>query len=307
MLPYLSPLRYPGGKGALAPYLGRLIAWQHRRPSIYVEPFAGGAGAALRLLFDEYVDRIVLNDVDSSLGAFWRAVTQESERFARRIETCMLDIGEWHRQREVWLKRPTDDFELGFATFYLNRTNRSGILSARPIGGLKQLGNWRLDVRFNREDLAARVRLIGRYRNRITVSQQDALTFLEDFGVDRTDCFYYLDPPYLSQGDLYLDNLSWRDHVSLAHLVSSEDAQSAAWLVTYDQDPRVAAELYPRMRIAEIRLAHTAANQHVGSEYAIFSPDLNVASLDGLGSGLATFINGPRNAAASTRPRPTAS
>uniref|UniRef100_UPI00404B41F4 DNA adenine methylase n=1 Tax=Brachybacterium sp. GPGPB12 TaxID=3023517 RepID=UPI00404B41F4 len=66
---YLSPLRYPGGKARLAPYLARLITAQDPEPRQYAEPFAGGAGAALHLLHDGVVDRIHLNDLNPGIAS----------------------------------------------------------------------------------------------------------------------------------------------------------------------------------------------------------------------------------------------
>ena len=50
-----SPLRYPGGKSILSPLLGNFIEINNLLDGIYIEPYAGGAGAALKLLFSEYV------------------------------------------------------------------------------------------------------------------------------------------------------------------------------------------------------------------------------------------------------------
>ena len=55
-----SPLRYPGGKQILARVLAHLIQINGREGGIYAEPYAGGAGAALSLLFGEHVERLML-------------------------------------------------------------------------------------------------------------------------------------------------------------------------------------------------------------------------------------------------------
>jgi DNA adenine methylase len=138
---YLSPLRYPGGKGALAPFLGQLITLQPKRATIYVEPFAGGAGAALRLLYDEYIEQVVLNDLDPGVAALWRSVFWRTEDLVQRILRCRVTVSAWRRHRRIYTNSAEqDDFDLGFATLFLNRTNRSGILGARPIGGWTRQG-----------------------------------------------------------------------------------------------------------------------------------------------------------------------
>lgn len=279
---YLSPLRYPGGKGALAQFLGRLIISQPMRPSTYVEPFAGGAGAALRLLYDEYVERIVLNDLDPGVAALWRSVFCRPAELERRILRCRVTIPEWRRQRAIYThSEGQDDLDLGFATLFLNRTNRSGILSARPIGGLRQTGPWKIDARFDKRTLVDRIRMLARYRNRVSILQEDAVGMIGGFLTVKSKAFTYVDPPYLRQGsELYLDTMKWPDHRQLARVLQRSRGQ---WLVTYDQDERVLRELYPGRRCAAFDIAHTAATQHIGSEYAVFADHVKLTGLEGLG------------------------
>lgn len=282
----ISPLRYPGGKGNLSPFLGRLLGAQPTRCSVYVEPFAGGAGAALRLLLDEYVDEVVLNDLDRGIASFWRCVFKETENMARLVETATVTVDEWHKHREIYSARSSskDDLTLAFATFFLNRTNRSGILNARPIGGLAQTGAWKIDARFNKTGLAGRIRALGSYRNRVTVSEEDGVEVVTRY-LDKTT-FIYADPPYLVRGsDLYLDTLTWSDHQLLARRLSGSRGR---WMVTYDHDPRVVS-LYPDQRLAAFSIAHTAAKPHVGQELAVFADNLRVDDLAGLGKN-ASFL-----------------
>ena len=276
---FVSPLRYPGGKGVLAPFLGQLILSQQPPPQIYVEPFAGGAGAAVRLLVDEYVERIILNDLDAGISAFWRAVFHRTEEFARRIESCRVTIPAWRRHRRVYERGSDDDLELGFSTFFLNRTNRSGIVRARPIGGMEQSGQWKIDARFNRKELAARVRRLGEYRNRVTVCEIDGVDFLRNHLGDPS-VFAYIDPPYIEKArGLYLDTLAWTDHERLAEVLREAEGR---WLLTYDHDERVADDLYVGSRCIGFDIAHTAAHQYVGQEYAVFSDSLRITSFNGL-------------------------
>lgn len=277
----ISPLRYPGGKGALAPYFRRLLAAQATKVETFVEPFAGGGGAALRLLVDGAVEKIVLNDMDPAIAAMWRAIVNDSERFATLIEKAPITIDAWRGYKATHSKRndgSLTDLELGFATFFLNRTNRSGIIDAWPIGGLAQAGVWKLDCRFNRASLAAKVRAIGKSKDRITISQQDGAKLLGTVSDPTT--FIYADPPYLVKGsDLYLNAMTWADHQALAEVFA---ASSAGWLITYDQDPRIRL-LYHGFRTAEFSIGHTAGRPHVGKEFAVFGPGVAVPSLDGLG------------------------
>lgn len=275
----LSPLRYPGGKSRLADYMARLIRAQPTRPREYAEPFAGGAGAALRLLVNEEVRYAHINDMDPGVAAFWRCTFEHTEAFARQIRSAEVTVDQWHKMREIY-DNPAgvDDLRLGFATFFLNRSNRSGILRARPIGGLDQSGTWKIDARFNREDLANRVEYVGAYRNRVLLTEMDARPFLNQLAESPSSILAYVDPPYLVQGErLYLDGLSYDDHRELASLLRRSDLP---WFMTYDADERITEDLYKGLRCASFDISHTAATQHIGSEYAVYSNGLVVPDLD---------------------------
>src|SRR5260370_21263225 len=155
-----SPRRYPGGKQALSRVLAHLIEINDAGGGTYVEPYAGGAGAALSLLIAEHVDRILINDADGRVFAFWQAALNQTERFVNLVQTTRASVREWRRQRDIYLHpRRHSVLRVGFATFYLNRCNRSGIIgNGGPIGGLKHKGPWKIAARFNREYLLRRIR-----------------------------------------------------------------------------------------------------------------------------------------------------
>jgi DNA adenine methylase len=276
---YLSPLRYPGGKDRLASFIAMLMRAQKRPISRYVEPFAGGAGVALRLLHGELVDEVVLNDLDRGIASFWRALFNDTEALTTLMRERQPTIDEWQRQHEIYTAGIGGDVELGFATFFLNRTNRSGIVDARPIGGMSQQGRWGVDARYNIDALVARVERLAGYRQRVTVLEQDGLEVITTVLTDpRT--FIYADPPYLRDGDrLYLNSMSWESHVRLA----GELKTGGQWLLTYDDDERIQRDLYPGLRCAIFDIAHTAAKRHMGREHAVFAPSLVVPTLDALG------------------------
>jgi DNA adenine methylase len=280
---YLSPLRYPGGKGRLAKFVGALLGSQTPRPTRYVEPFAGGAGVGLRLLVDELVDEIVLNDLNSGIAAFWRSVFERPDELLAKLDTCSVTTDEWHVQRAIYLAEPDDDIDLGFAFFFLNRTNRSGIPNGRPIGGYEQTGSWKIDARFDKNALTERIQALSSYSTRVSIRQTDGIDLIERY-LDDPDAIIYADPPYLGKGDrLYLNTLRWDDHLRLAELLRA----GGRWLITYDADPRVTKDLFAGLRCVEFTLSHSAAVQHVGREYAVFAPSLAIPSLEGLGNAAA--------------------
>lgn len=278
---YYSPLRYPGGKLKIAPFLKRIIHDQHDVPKLYAEPYAGGAGAALHLLCSGVVERVSLNDLNYGIAAFWRAVFWDTSALVELIRETPVTLDEWHRQQSAYLCASTPDLMRGFATFYLNRTNRSGILGARPIGGLQQDGDWKLDARFGKTDLISRIEHLSHYRDVVSVSSLDGNEFIKGLAALEDCCFAYIDPPYLKQGEeLYMKSMRWEDHLRLAKLLHTT---SMLWVLTYDTDSRVAEELYPDLPCARFGISHFAAKQHFGDEYLIVPRHVRVASLHGFG------------------------
>ena len=270
-MPFISPLRYPGGKGLLLDFISSVIQNTMSGRTRYVEPFAGGAGVALGLLAREIVEHVTIGDLDPAIGAFWHSVFHRNDEFCERVQQCPVTIDDWHLHWDVINSDEVQDgLELGFAAFFLNRTNRSGILRARPIGGLAQNGDWKLDCRFNKDDLTRRIRALKGYRDRVAVCEGDArdlLGYLKE--TDPELVFIYADPPYLMKSaDLYLDQMSFEAHMSFANRLQS---QFEYWMVSYDQDRRVSAELFPIQDVIEFSIRHSASRSHIGAEVAVFS------------------------------------
>lgn len=206
----LFSITISGGKGKLAPLMKHLIETTGHVGGTYIEPFAGGAGIALELLEDDVVNQIVINDLDKGIYSFWRALLTETDRFIEEINNVPLSIDEWNRQRAIMLnadRRYT--FELGFATFYMNRTNRSGIIKGGVIGGLEQNGNWKLDARFNKDNLIKRISKIVERKDGIHIYNKDVSSLVKNYLPKYEDnAFVYFDPPYFGKGkQLYLNFL----------------------------------------------------------------------------------------------------
>lgn len=267
-----SPLRYPGGKQAIAPLLARIIKLNGLEGQRYAEPYAGGAGAALSLLYAGYVRSLHLNDADPAVAAMWRSIMDATEKFVDRIVSVPLSVAQWRNQRAIYLAADCSAaFELGFATFYLNRVNRSGIIkNAGPIGGLRQEGTWKIDARFNRVELSKRVRRVASYRRKISIGNLDALMFLDS--IQSAKCFVYLDPPYFHKGKgLYLNHYSPGDHYALSVFLSN--ALPFKWLMSYDDTPEIRG-LYKDFRKTKFSLAYSARDHKVGSELLISNRDI---------------------------------
>jgi len=229
----LSPLRYPGGKAALAGFFADIINTLGINDARYIEPYAGGVGAGIALLRERIVQHLVINDIDPAVYAFWKAVVDNNEEFVDLVARTPLTIDEWQRQREVYRAQDEGDaLRLGFAFFFLNRTNRSGILNAGVIGGRNQKGKYKIDARFNRRTLIERLTAIGCLADRISVSDLDGRTVIQKYAHDERS-FMYIDPPYVQAGSqLYLNAFDGRDHKALSTIVNS--IEKAHWLMTYD-------------------------------------------------------------------------
>lgn len=270
----VSPLRYPGGKGMLYSRLLQIIRENNLNSSTYIEPYAGGAGAALSLLISGHVENIVINDLDPAIYSFWRSVTEDSKEFSDLIRNATLSIDEWEKQRYIYDNPSKHDYiQLGYATFYLNRTNRSGIITGGPIGGKYQLGNYKIDARFNRESLLERIRLIGLYSKRITVTNMNGVEVICKYSTGENS-FIYADPPYFEKaGSLYLNSFKKYDHEELASCLNS--LKNSLWLLTYDNVPDV-YRLYSNRKKILYSLNYSAHRVVKASEIMVFSDELNI-------------------------------
>lgn len=267
-----TPLRYPGGKRRLSSVVTNLLEANNFKDIHYVEPYAGGAGLALGLLFEEYATAIHINDLSRSVYAFWHSVLNGADEMCERIDKAEITIKEWRKQREVYRARATENLnDLGFATLFLNRTNRSGILGGGVIGGLKQTGDWKVDVRFNKKDIISRIQKIKRHRDRVILTNLDALDFIKNVLPKIPNSFTFFDPPYIQPTrPLYLNNYEITDHHRLAEAISQ---LKQPWIVTYD-GIAVFHKLYSSFRRIVYSLHFTTHEHHIGQEVMYLSHDL---------------------------------
>jgi DNA adenine methylase len=266
-----TPLRYPGGKSQLTPVVIDILSGNNMLYGEYAEPFAGGAGVAMTLLLNDYVSAIYLNDVDPAIYSFWYSVLNHTEDLCHLIQSADVTIAEWHRQRFIFQTTGAKPhLQLGFATLFLNRTNRSGILKAGVIGGLDQTGNFKLDCRFNKADLTRKIRRIGAYRDQIFLSCLDALNFIKTvLPTSAKQTLVNLDPPYFGKGpELYTNFYSAKDHALLAKAVVGLKRR---WIVTYDDTPEIRS-LYSDYPMYSSSLNYSAQVKRVGIELLVADP-----------------------------------
>lgn len=269
-----SPLRYPGGKGKITKFVHDLFRINGLCDGIYVEPYAGGASVALSLLFNEYAKRIIINDKDLSLYAFWHSVLNDTENLCKKIFDCSIDVPNWDLQHSIQKDKTNHDLlTLGFSTFYLNRCNRSGIIMAGIIGGRKQEGNWKIDARFNKTDLIKRIEKIATYKERIELYNKDAIQLIETISKGpKQNLLYYLDPPYYVKGQvLYMNHYQTQDHIDIYNLIDSLD--DAKWIVSYDNIQFI-RDLYGKYSQVYYKLNYSASKSSKGEEVIIHSDNI---------------------------------
>lgn len=274
---HFSPLRYPGGKGRLSPFVQRIFEDNNLLDGHYVEPYAGGAAVGLSLLMLEYASHIHINDISKPVYLFWKAVLDDTDALCKRIRDTRVTVSEWKRQRSIL--RNFQDYSrisVAFSMFFLNRTNRSGIVhGGGMIGGHKQTGEWKLDARYNKQELIRRIEAIAAYSNRIRVSNKDAETFLKNTVPKLpVKTLTFLDPPYFKQGhSLYENHYLPEDHIRLAGEFKRKLRRN--WIISYDNHSQI-RKAYRGCQKLIYSLPYSAARRYEGSEVMFFSPDLAV-------------------------------
>lgn len=279
---FYSPLRYPGGKNRLAKFMALLCEKNEitRTDGHYIEPYAGGASVALHLLLEGYVKEITINDKDRAIYAFWHSILNNSEEFISLIRNTRINIDNWRRMRGVLKNKDTekDLLKLGFATFFLNRTNVSGILNGGPIGNIKQTGKYKLACRFNKTELIKRIQKIAACRHNIHICNLDALSLVDEItNIASASTIFYFDPPYYLKGEsLYLNAYGYDDHKQVSKKIKG--IKNARWVVSYDAEEEI-KKLYRGFTKIEYPLLHTAHIAKIGQEVLFFSGNIFVPEI----------------------------
>lgn len=267
MAHFYSPLRYPGGKNCIFPFMSTLIRDNGLEGCSYAEPFAGGAGLALHLLLEGIVSEIYLNDLDYSIYCLWNSILNETTNFCKWIKSINVNMETWHWAKSIHSNLKTHSvFEIGTATFYLNRTNVSGIITGGPIGGPKQIGKFKIDARFNKEDLIERIQAIAKFKKKIHLFNLDGNEFLKIINRKHRNVLIYIDPPYVNKGaDLYMNYFAESDHRTLFNTITKLKKN---WVVSYDNTDLIVKlyEIYIRVSYA---LSQCTSNR-MGDEILIF-------------------------------------
>lgn len=274
-MPYnYTPLRYPGGKSQLSNYISHILDVNNIKNGTYCEAFCGGAGVAINLLANNKVNHVVLNDLDISIYSIWNAVLQENERFINQINKTRINLEEWNKQHNIYNKLKNSDkysFELAWAAFFLNRTNRSGIIEAGPIGGKLQQSKYKIDCRFNKDSLIKKVNLIHGFSDKIKLYNLDGIKFIKEIVADlEYNSFTFFDPPYYEQGkNLYKNALTDEYHDELSKVI--QKLHSKYWIVTYDDVDKIKF-LYKNSEGWKYNIHYTANEKRSENELLFKSP-----------------------------------
>ena len=268
----LSPLRYPGGKAKFYNNIIKIFNDNNIKKPVYCEVFAGGAGLALLLLKNNIVDKLILNDIDKSIYCFWKSILDFNKEFCEMIDIVNIDLVEREIQKKIQkdkdildLTKKSDILKLGFSTFFLNRVNRSGIIRAGVIGGMKQNGNYKMNCRFNKNNLIERIKEIDKYKKKIEFYNLDAIDFLKKIE-NKKKIFIFFDPPYFQKGkDLYTNFYMIEDHINLAKHISNLKQD---WITTYDNTEEI-KEIYSELQIKEFDILYSLEKKRKAKEILI--------------------------------------
>lgn len=276
---FYSPLRYPGGKNKLAKFIAK-ICLDNNIDRHYVEPYAGGASVALHLLLEGKVQKITINDYDRSIWAFWRCVLSYHCQLCEMIEHADITIDNWRKQKEIQKnKKYATILELGFSTFFLNRTNMSGIINAGAIGGINQNGTYKMDCRFNKQALIERIKQIAKCKRHIKLYNLDALELIREVKQtsNNADTILYFDPPYYLKGSsLYMNHYNDEQHKEVSNAI--KEIQNINWIVSYDNTHEI-EKIYSWVKNNKTKYSfnHSAYRAKEGKEVLFFNNKLRTS------------------------------
>ncbi len=274
---FYSPLRYPGGKYKIVNYFKKIIEKNDLKGGVYIEPYAGGASVALSLLFEGYTSQIIINDIDLSIYAFWYSVLNKTEKLCELIKKTPINIKNWEKQKKIQKSQKNADLlSLGFSTFFLNRTNISGIINAGVIGGKEQKGKWKINSRYNKKELINKIKFIASHKDKIELHNEDAIKLIPILRKKLSEkTLFYLDPPYYTKGkELYFNYYEYKDHLAICKEINKIKKQK--WILTYD-NANIIKSLYSNYRHDIFSLNYSAGKTTKGEEVMFFSENLKIS------------------------------
>lgn len=269
----ISPLRYPGGKNKMLPYIRNIIK-NNDFNNHYFEPYGGGASIALGLLFNSDMKHVHINEYDADLYNFWYSVLNHTDDLINKINSTEINVEQYYKQKEILNSDNSNILDSGFSALFINRTSFSGILKAGMLGGKYQNGSTKVYSRFNKNDIIKKIKLISEKKNHISLYNNDAVELLKNANdVFPKDTFIYLDPPYFDKGkSLYRKYYELNDHLKLSKCLQSIDF-GFSWLLSYDNVDEI-KNMYSGRNISYYDLNYSIKTKYTGKEIVIYSNNI---------------------------------
>lgn len=261
----VTPLRYPGGKGVLKYFLANSVLNNNLKGGVIVEPFCGGSGATIPLLKSGIIEELWMNDASPLISSFWESLFFNTNELVKLIKETPVCMKTWNACKEV-VDSPYkhDTLKLGFSSFFLNRTNRSGLLMGGPIGGKNQSGPYLMQCRFNKEKLISRVLSVASLRDKVKIDNIDGVDFLKKTESMVDSSLVFIDPPYVKQGYNIYRKYSFKkhDHVRLSEYIQRSKWK---WIITYD-DHQLVKDLYSGDAVQSMRIDYFSKKEKSNNE-----------------------------------------
>lgn len=269
-VPQRSPFRYPGGKTWFVPTFRDWIKNHSPKPEILIELFAGGGIISLTALFEEFVSRVVMVEIDEEIAAVWQSVVDgHAEWIAKRILSFELTkesvIDEISRTS-------VDLREKAFQTILKNRTFHGGIL-AEGSGFLKYGEKGKvIRSRWYPATLSKRFSNLKLVADRILFCKDDGLEVIREYS-RRQDVVFFIDPPYTAGGKKAGKRL-YR-HFTLDHerLFTLCESVKGDFLMTYDNANEV--KMMARNHGFQMRLIPMTNTHHATMQELVIGKDLS--------------------------------
>jgi len=254
----LSPFRYPGGKTWLVPEIRKWVSSKDKKPSFFIEPFAGGAMCGLTVAAESLAEHVVLSELDDDVAAVWKTIFSGTDADVSWLSKRIIDFDvNLENVRKVLDGRPTSNKTRALRTIIKNRMQRGGIM-ASGAGLVKEGEAGRgLRSRWYPETLAARIGALRSIKKQVTFEHKNAFDVIKEFASE-DNAFFFIDPPYTAGGKkagkrLYTHSII--DHDALFELMASV---KGAMMMTYDDAPevRLMAERYG-FRVESVPMKNT--------------------------------------------------
>lgn len=235
----LSPFRYPGGKTWLVPEVRKWLTASKVKPSVFVEPFAGGAMAGLSTAAEGLAEHVFLGELDDDVAAVWQTIFQGKPAdvawLCKQITGFEVNL---ENVRAILDDNPKSVRVRAFRTIVKNRMQRGGIMAAGA--GLVKAGEAGrgLNSRWYPETLARRIEALHAMRDRITFEQADAFEVVQRYA-DDPNAFFFVDPPYTAGGKKAGSRLYTHNEIDHEGLFSLMASVRGSMMLTYDDAPEV--------------------------------------------------------------------